>query len=149
MNKAFVREPDEPADLHCPRCGALGQAVSGATIAAQLRAQVNSPLGSSACFCATPSCEVAYFDHSQSTILIEQLRLPIYPKDPDAPICACFGLKAKDVVADARLGNPAGVRMLLERSVTQREKCVTKAADGRCCVDAVQRLYLRTVNEGR
>lgn len=146
MNKAFVREPDEPDDLHCPRCGALGNAVSAVTITAQLQPDIKSPLGSSACFCSTPTCEVAYFDGSGTTIFAAQLRRAIYPKDPDAPICACFGLKADDVIADASIGNAAGVRLLLERSVTQREKCVTTAADGRCCVDAVQKLYLQTVN---
>lgn len=149
MNKAFVREPDEPDDLHCPRCGALGRSVSSVTIMAQLQAGIVSPLGSSACFCSSPTCEVAYFDSSSATLLCTQLRTPIYPKDPDAPVCACFGLRAEDVVADATIGNAAGVRMLLERSVTQREICVTKAADGRCCVDEVQKLYLQTINRRR
>lgn len=146
MNKAFVREPDEPDDAHCPRCGAIGSSVSGATIAAHLREDLHSPLGSSAFFCVSASCEVAYFDTNGQTITTPQLRTAIYPKHPEAPICACFGLKADDVAADARAGNPAGVRMLIERSKTQSDKCATLAADGKCCVDEVQRVYLKNVN---
>ena len=29
---------------------------------------------------------------------------PVYPKDPDAPICACFGLTRLDIEADVREG---------------------------------------------
>jgi len=147
MNKAFVREPDEPDDLHCPRCGAMGQAVSAVTIKAQLRegaagAPGAASLGSSAFFCANPLCEVAYFDGFGQIAPVIQLRQPVYPKDPDAPICACFGLKAEDVAADARAGNPAGVRMLIEKCKTQTT-CETRAANGKCCVDEVQKVYLK------
>ncbi len=147
MNKAFVREPDEPDDLHCPRCGGLGAAVSNATIAAQVREGVASSLGSSACFCVSPTCEVAYFDGFDQIITTAQLRQPVYPKDPEAPICACFGLKAADVIADAKAGNPAGVRMLIERSQGRQPICETRAVSGRCCADEVQRIYLRATRE--
>lgn len=145
MNKAFVREPDEPDDLHCPACGSVGQSVGAATIAAQVRAGAGAALGSSACFCPAPTCHVAYFDGFGQTISIDELRAPVYPKDPDAPICPCFGLKAQDVAADAQAGNPAGVRMLIERCRTQGEICATRAANGRCCQDDVQRVYLKNV----
>jgi len=138
-----MREPDEPDDLHCPRCGALGQAVGQVTVAAQLREGSAAALGSSAFYCPNPICEIAYFDGFGQLVPVIQLRSPVYPKDPDAPICACFGLKAEDVAADARAGNAAGVRMLIERCKTQADICVTRAANGRCCAEEVQRVYLK------
>jgi hypothetical protein len=143
MNKAFVRDPDQPDDAHCPRCGAIGATVAAATIAAHLREGLQSPLGSSACFCGNASCEVAYFDTNGQVIPTARLRAAVYPKHPEAPICACFGLKAEDVAADARADNAAGVRMLIERSKKQGERCATLAANGRSCVDEVQRVYLK------
>ncbi len=143
MNKAFVREPDEPDDLHCPRCRAIGQPVEAATIVARLRDGQRHTLGSSACFCPTASCEVAYFDAYGQSIAAALLNRPVYPKDPDAPVCACFHLKANDILADAAANNPAGVRELIRLSKTPRADCAVKSANGRCCVPEVQRIYLK------
>lgn len=143
MNKAFVKEPDEPDDLHCPRCGSIGQAVAAATIHAQLKPDVAVSLSSSACFCGNANCDVVYFDGFEQVIEVDLLKQPVYPKHPDAPICACFGLKAEDVAADAKAGNAAGVRLLLHRSKTRLEECALLCANGRSCVDEVQRLFLK------
>ena len=143
MNKAFTREPDEPDELHCPRCGALGSPVGAATIAAHLGEGARSSLSSTVCFCPTPTCPVAYFDHFEQTIAASDLNRAVYPKDPQAPICACFKLKADDVEADAQAGNPAGVRELIRMSQTAAARCETLAASGKCCVPEVQKLYMR------
>ena len=143
MNKAFVREPDEPDDLHCPRCQAIGQAVEAATIAAHLRDGERNPLGSSACFCPAAACEVAYFDAHGQSIPAALLNRPVFPKDPDAPVCACFNLKADDILADAAANNPAGVRELIRLSKSPRADCAARAANGRCCVAEVQRIFLK------
>ena len=147
MNKAFTREPDEPDDLRCPRCGAIGSPVSAVTIAHHLREGDKSSLSNDACFCPTPTCAIAYFDRFEQTIPAERLNRPVYPKDLNAPICACFRLKADDVEADAKANNPAGVRELIRMSQTEKAKCEEKAADGRCCVPEVQRVYLRAVKQ--
>ena len=143
MNKAFVKEPDEPDDLHCPRCGSLGQSVSPATITAHLKPDESSPLSSSSCFCSNANCEVVYFDGHGQVIQVDRLSKAVYPKHPDAPICACFGLKVEDVIADAQAGNAAGVRLLIERSKDRAEHCLLLAGNGRCCGDEVQRVFLK------
>ncbi|MEX2212526.1 MAG: hypothetical protein WD768_00265 [Phycisphaeraceae bacterium] len=143
MNKAFTREPDEPDDLRCPHCGVIGSAVSSLTITHHLREGDTSPLSSSACFCPTHTCPIAYFDGFGQSIAASSLNRPIYPKDPAAPVCACFRLKAEDVEADAKANNPAGIRELIRKSQMGKAKCEEKAADGRCCVGEVQRLYLK------
>ena len=103
MNKAFVREPDGTAE-YCPRCGTQGQAVSGETLRAHLAAADCKNLASSANFCPAPQCEVAYFDCFDRVVLATALAQPIYPKAPDAPLCACFGLRAEDIEQDVREG---------------------------------------------
>lgn len=143
MNKAFLREPDEPDVLHCPRCGAIGQPVGPAVIAAHLRAGERNPLNASSCFCPGGSCEVAYFDSFGQTIAAATLNRAVYPKHPDAPVCACFRLKAIDIEADAEAGNPAGIRELIRLSQTPRARCAELAAGGICCVPEVQRIYLK------
>jgi hypothetical protein len=74
---------------------------------------------------------------------MEELLAPVYPYDPDAPICACFGLTYDDVDADVREGTPTRIRALLAKSKSDAARCETLAANGRCCISAVQELYMR------
>lgn len=94
-------------------------------------------------FCGSPSCDVAYFNQFDSVVLTDELTRPVYPKDRDAPICACFGLTYDDVAADVAEGAPARVRQLLARAKSSDARCQTLAADGRSCIAAVQELYMR------
>ncbi len=55
-------------------------------------------------FCNFPRCEVAYFNELQEVVLVDELTQPVYPKDFDSPLCACFGFKYEDVEADVRDG---------------------------------------------
>ena len=45
---------------------------------------------------------MAYFDAFERAILSADLTKPVYPKDPDAPICACFGLTRRDIEQDVQ-----------------------------------------------
>ena len=74
---------------------------------------------------------------------IDELRRTVYPKDLDAPICACFGLTYDDVAADVRDGTPHRIRELLAKSKTSAAQCERLAADGRSCIGAVQELYMK------
>ena len=94
-------------------------------------------------FCPFPKCEATYFNQYNVVVSVDELVRPVYPKDPDAPICACFGLCYDDVAADVAEGLPTRVRDLLAKTKTSAAKCATLAADGRCCDGAVQELYLR------
>jgi hypothetical protein len=74
---------------------------------------------------------------------MDELKAPVYPYDPEAPICACFGLRYDDVEADVRDGKPTRIRELLARFKSGTANCYELAADGRPCVSAVQELYMR------
>ena len=142
MNKAFVREPDQ-ADEHCPRCGSLGQAVGRVTLESHLPPEARGQLSDFACFCPYPPCEVAYFDMFERVVPISALLRPVYPKDPDAPICGCFGLTCEDIEQDVREGVVTRVKALLAKAQSADAHCASKAANGQSCVPEVQRYFMK------
>jgi hypothetical protein len=143
MNKAFLREPDETGALTCPACGSLGTPVERETWAAHVAQAAASGLADSAYFCPYAKCQVAYFDMFDRRIATDQLRHGVYPKDLQAPLCACFGMTLDEVRADARAGNVERVRALVLKARSADAQCRTKSASGQSCVADVQRAYLK------
>jgi hypothetical protein len=143
MNKAFVREPDDTGQLRCPACGSLGTLVQRETWAAFVREAVAGVLAETAFFCPFPRCDVVYFDMFERRVTTGELRSSVWPKDPDAPICGCFGLTRQDVEADIEEGGVRRVRALVERARSAEAQCRTHAADGRNCTAEVQRYYMK------
>src|SRR5690242_18281917 len=103
MNKAFVREPDEP-DPRCPACGVLGVATPRPVVAAHLPLDATATLSENGFYCANPRCDVAYYDASGASVDRKFLRGGTFPKDVNAPVCPCTGLSAEQVERDARAG---------------------------------------------
>lgn len=143
MNKAFVREPEFDGRAFCPHCGSLGTPVNKATLDRHVRQQSRRQLGDAAWFCDFKQCDVAYFDLFERSVAVNELQSQVYPKDIDAPICACFGFKLEDIEADVQDGTPTRIRELLAKSKSSDAQCHTLAADGRCCMREVQRLYMK------
>jgi hypothetical protein len=145
MNKAFVREPDHDAD-YCPRCGAKGQPVGRDTLLVYLPPAKAQAVADPANFCPTPQCEVAYFDVFERIVLVADLISPVYPKDPDAPMCACFGLTRHEIDQDIAEGGVTRVRAILEKAKSPEARCAQKAANGQSCAAYVQRYYMQHKN---
>ena len=145
MNKAFVREPEPDGRAFCPRCGSLGTPVNKSTLDRHVQEHSRPRMGDSAWFCNTARCDVAYFDLFERLVAVDELRSTVYPKVAAAPICACFGFTLEDIEADARQGTPTRIRELLAKSKSSDAQCHTLAADGRCCLREVQRLYMRRI----
>jgi hypothetical protein len=143
MNKAFVKEPEFDGRAYCPRCGTLGSPVGHGPLDTHIRAESRNKLGDSGWFCSYTHCDVAYFNLFEAVVTTDELTAPVYPHDFDAPICACFGLTYDDVEADVREGTPTRIRELLAKSKSAEARCEAIAADGRCCMGAVQELYMR------
>ena len=143
MNKAFVQEPEADGRQYCPRCGALGLPVGAGPLDRYIRPEARGKMAEAAWFCNFPRCDVAYFNDFEEVVLVSELLRPVYPKDFDAPLCACFGFKYEDVEADVREGKPTRIRELLAKSKTPEARCTALAADGRCCMTAVQELYIK------
>jgi hypothetical protein len=147
MNKAFVREPEDDGRAYCPRCRSLGVAVQSGPLDANIRSESRGKLREDAWFCGFPRCDVAYFNDFEATVTIDELNAPVYPKDVNAPLCACFGLTYDDVEADVAEGTPTRIRALLAKSKSPEARCASIAADGRSCMTAVQELYMRLRNQ--
>ena len=147
MNKAFVREPESNGRAYCSRCGSLGTPVSSTVLDHHVQKQTRSQIGESAWFCDFPRCDVAYFDLFERVVAVNELQFAVYPKDAAIPICACFGFTLEDIEADVRQRTPMRIRELLAKSKSADAQCHTLAADGRCCMREVQRLYMKLIAE--
>lgn len=143
MNKAFVREPDEPELLRCPRCDVPGRPVGRTQLQAHLPADAATALGNSSFYCGNPACGVGYFDSHEQFIPADQLTHRAYPKWPDAPLCPCLGLTAADVEADAQQQDPGRVREALQRAKSADAPCAQLHPACRPCTGEIQKLYLR------
>ena len=143
MNKAFVREPDR-AEAHCPWCGSLGLAVSHETLQAFLLPEVLTTVAESAFFCPYPTCEIVYFDVFDRSVGAGSVRKAVYPKDPNAPICGCFGLTRDDIEQDVAEGGVTRCKAAIAKAKSSAVKCAIMAADGRSCIAEVQRYYMKT-----
>ena len=142
MNKAFVKEADDPHD-RCPGCGATGTSVYAATMDAQLPPDVRQKFSEAAFFCPGSSCRVAYFDQFEQTALVDQLASdPGYPKEPTAPICSCFGFTCENINEDIDEGVVTRTRAHLERAKSSEANCQAQAIDGQSCIAAVQKYYM-------
>ncbi|MBQ18415.1 MAG: hypothetical protein CMJ65_14965 [Planctomycetaceae bacterium] len=148
MNKAFVKEAEFDGRAFCPQCGQLGIAVLGPTLDAHVQSEIRPAMGDSGWFCNFERCEVAYFNLFEESVTGDQLVGPVFPMDPRAAVCACFGLTMQDIEADVAEGHPGRIRELFERSQSDEARCQTAAADGRCCLQEVQRIYFRLLEAG-
>lgn len=143
MNKAFIKEPEQGDSAYCPRCGSLGLAVGEATLAAQLAPEALAGIAKAAFFCPFPTCEVAYFDAFDRLTTVDQLLQPVYPKDPEAPLCPCFGFTRDEIEEDLAEGGVSRVRALVEKARGGQAQCLAKSPSGRSCVSEVQRYFMR------
>jgi len=148
MNKAFLREPERTAD-YCPRCGSQGEPVVGETLRQFLTEPQLRLLADPANFCPSPQCPVVYFDSFEHALLTTDLSRPVYPKDPTAPICACFGLTAEDIERDVEEGVTTRVKAAVAKAKSPEARCRQRAANGRSCVAYVQKYYVQCLNRKR
>src|SRR5688572_685689 len=129
MNKAFTREPDSD-DVLCPRCGAIGSEVARETVEALVKPEFQNKLAQSASYCATPTCEVVYFDAFERAVTTDELVRPVYPKDPDAPICPCFDATTAVLEQDLDEGTVQLTRQLGEHAKSPAARCKVMSASG-------------------
>jgi len=145
VNKAFCREPDAVEPPRCPRCGGVGVQVTAATLAAHTAA--HDGLAEPAFHCGTDTCDVAYFDLLERSIPTSLARGLFWPKDLDAPLCACHGLSPDDVDEAVLSGDLDRVREVVRSATAPDAQCGMLAADGRPCAARVQRLFVRRRQE--
>ena len=117
--------------------------MGAATLDALLKPESRALLGESANFCPSPACDIVYFDKFDRSAKVADLARAVYPKDPTAPICPCFDFTCDEIERDAREGSVARVKAAVERAKSSAARCVQMAANGRSCVPAIQRHYMK------
>ena len=142
MNKAFVREPDE-FPTRCPGCQTKGQPVGPETLDAQLSFDVRRTLAESAYFCADNFCDVVYFDDYSAVVNRSEFDHLIPIKDPEAPICGCFGLKRADIELDVEEGGVTRTKAAIQKAQSGEARCVSKSPSGKSCVQDLQCYYIK------
>ena len=142
MNKAFTREPDQQAD-YCPRCGSRGEPVGADTLNTYLPGEKRRMVSTPANFCPSAGCDVVYFDAFERIVRTGDLGRPVYPKDADAPICACFGLTQRDIEQDVREGVVTRTKAVLLKAASDEAHCARAAANGQSCAAYVQKYYMQ------
>jgi hypothetical protein len=142
MNKAFVKEQDS-TEGRCPRCGSPGSVVFRETLAAHLAPEMLEHLTESAIFCAQPRCSVVYFDLFDRVFEESAVKTPVYPKNPAAPLCACFGLTCEDVDLDISEGVVTRTRGCVEQAKSPAARCASASPSGQSCIAEVQRYYMQ------
>ena len=55
----------------------------------------------------------------------------VYPKDPAAPLCACFGLTRAEIEQDVREGVVTRTKAALGKANSPQARCSERAANGR------------------
>lgn len=145
MSKAFLKEADTP-DPRCPGadapCGALGESVGQATLRTHVAVELPASFRDGAYFCPSATCSIAYFHPYGGRIDLGQLRAPVWPKDPGAPLCACLGVAAAAIAEDAEAGRRERIREILACAEGSSARCVSRAANGRSCATEARRVFL-------
>lgn len=142
MNKAFVKEQDSD-EGRCPKCGSPGAVVFQETLKAHLAPEMLQHLTDTAFFCGQPRCSVVYFDLFDRVVEEPAVKTPVYPKNPEAPLCACFGLTRDDVEQDIREGGVARTRACVNRAKSAEARCALASPSGQSCIAEVQRYYMK------
>lgn len=148
MNKAFVREPDQPND-YCPCCDSKGEPVGVVTLRSFLTETQMRAVSASAYFCPAPKCDVVYFDSFERKLLSADIQRPIFPKDVTAPICPCFGMTRDDIELDVQEGVTTRVKEILAKAKLPTARCHQMAANGKPCVVYVQQYYMQCLNRSK
>lgn len=144
MSRAFIKESEAPEPV-CPPprgCGGRGVPVPALVVVANLGETGAGRLGSEAYFCPDPLCQVAYFDATGGRAGVAELRERRWPKDPAAPLCACFRVAEEEIAAWAREGRTDRMREFLERVRSGAARCSTATHDGRSCEAAARRVFM-------
>jgi hypothetical protein len=91
-------------------------------------------------FCADPSCDVVYFDTRGSIYRRDDLRVPVWEKEPFGArmICYCFGENERDMQSEmARTGTSEVGARIRAHIAAHRCACEVRNPRGVCCLGDV------------
>lgn len=123
----------------CPACEQKGKSVSLLTLKALLKSSALETIQSesSYAFCSTPSCDVVYFNSSQ-TFGKNTLKVSVFQKDNamDVPVCYCFDW-TRERLTQALHSNQRPIDHIREQVQANRCGCEVNNPQGSCCLGNV------------
>jgi hypothetical protein len=91
-------------------------------------------------FCPDPSCDVVYFDAEGATYGKNDLRVPVWQKEPfgDRTVCYCFGVSEESIRAEIQAtGRSEATTRVRAHIVAGRCACEVRNPRGVCCLGDV------------
>ena len=148
MSDCCDRPAVEPGARACSACGEPGSPVQLQTVKALLtevalrRVQLTHYR-----FCGDPACDVVYFGDAGDRFDTNDLRVPVWQKEPEGArlLCYCFGETESAIRAElTEHGRTEVVDRIREHIDAQRCACDLRNPRGACClgdvIAAVRRL---------
>lgn len=132
-----------PVRSPCPRCGQAGVPVKPITPQHTLKAIFRQEVDATGDyhFCETPSCDVVYYQSDGTqTFTTSQLihRVTVKDEHPDTPLCYCFKILKRDVLAEIeRTGSADVVAMIQQKMARHGCQCEKLNPRGACCLDDI------------
>ena len=82
-------------------------------------------------FCDDPDCDVVYFGENNQIICKNNLRTPVWQKEPNqaTEVCYCFGITHKQAEKNNKIR-----KFILEQTKNAQCACETRNPSGRCCL---------------
>jgi hypothetical protein len=91
-------------------------------------------------FCPEPSCDVVYFDAEGATYGKNDLREPVWQKEPfgDRTVCYCFGVSEESIRAEIQAtGRSEATARVRAHIAAGRCACEVRNPRGICCLGDV------------
>lgn len=129
----------------CSRCETPGKPVARITLGALLKpeARLRIPPGDKFGFCASPACEVVYFDPGGMVFTKPDLsvRVGIKEQEEPKPLCYCFGFTEAAIIEDVkRNGRPTIPDMIKAQVKVGNCYCEVTNPQGSCCLGNISRV---------
>jgi hypothetical protein len=131
----------------CSICGQVGSWVQGQTVKALLSISLRTVQTEDYLFCQTQSCPIVYFSPGGiQAFTVEQVREPIYQKQPDRDetlICYCFRYTVGEVKAATPKARAAIIDEINAGIQAGQCACDLRNPQGSCCLGNIHRLILK------
>jgi hypothetical protein len=130
----------------CPRNGKPGKTVPRQTLQSLTRIDLYDLTALDYWFCDATDCAIVYFDAQGATITLDQLRVPVWQKQPDeptVPVCYCRKLTSAMIHDEVRqTGHSSAAELVTAIIQAKRCACDLTNPQGTCCLRNV-RLVVR------
>ena len=141
-------QSESPADRPaCPQCGRNGVRVGLVTVKAMLTENALARVAQTVYwFCADAQCDVVYFSVDGGTYSKQDVRVPVWHKEPagNRTVCYCFGETESAIRAEIRsTGQSEAVQRIRRHIDADRCACDVRNPRGVCCLGDVSILVRR------